>query len=60
MMEKLETLAIVLCVSMLAGLAVYTVDLLNVARNRRLDTTRRSNKKKHSSMCYPILSNGCL
>ena len=30
-MEKLETVAIVLCVSMLAGLAVYTVDLLNIA-----------------------------
>jgi hypothetical protein len=31
MMKKLETLAMVLCVSMLAGLVVYTVDLLNVA-----------------------------
>jgi hypothetical protein len=27
-MEKLETLAIVLCVSMLAGLAIYTVSIL--------------------------------
>lgn len=31
MMKKLETVAMVLCVSMLAGLVVYTVDLLNVA-----------------------------
>jgi hypothetical protein len=27
-MEKLETVAIVLCVSMLAGLAIYTVSIL--------------------------------
>jgi hypothetical protein len=27
-MEKLETLAVVLCVSMLAGLAIYTVSIL--------------------------------
>ena len=30
MMEKLETLAVVLCVSMLAGLAVYSAALLNL------------------------------
>lgn len=28
MMEKLETLAIALCVSMFAGLAVYAIDIL--------------------------------
>jgi hypothetical protein len=28
MMEKLETLAIALCVSMFAGVAVYTIDIL--------------------------------
>jgi len=28
MMEKLETFAIALCVSMFAGLAVYTIDIL--------------------------------
>jgi hypothetical protein len=27
-MEKLETLAIALCVSMFAGVAVYTIDIL--------------------------------
>ena len=29
-MEKLETVAVVLCVSMLAGLGVYTVALLGM------------------------------
>ena len=31
MMLKKETLAIALCVVMLAGLAMYTVDILNVS-----------------------------
>jgi hypothetical protein len=35
-MAKLETLAIVLCVSMLAGLAVYTLAVLNVPGTENL------------------------
>jgi hypothetical protein len=60
-MEKLETLAVVLCVSMLAGLAVYTVDLLNVAGTGGLiqhaEAIRRSTHQCTNAI--PIIG-GCL
>ena len=48
MMEKLETLAIALCVSMFAGLAVYTIDIL--LQGDGLIQQADSYKKKSSSM----------
>jgi hypothetical protein len=43
-MEKLETVAIVLCVSMLAGLAIYTVSILVPGTDliQQADAIRRS------------------
>jgi hypothetical protein len=60
-MEKLETVAIVLCVSMLAGLGVYTVALLGMPGTDGLiqhaEAIRRSTHQ--CSNPIPIL-HGCL
>ena len=60
-MEKLETLAIVLCVSMLAGLAVYTVDLLNVAGTDGLIQHAEAIRRSTHQCTNPIpILGGCL
>ena len=58
MMEKLETLAIVLCVSMLAGLVVYTVDLLNVAGTGGLIQNAEAIRRSTHQCATPIF-NAC-
>jgi hypothetical protein len=53
-MKKLETLAVVLCVSMLAGLAVYTVDLLNVAGTGGLIQNAEAIRRSTYQCPHPI------
>ena len=58
MMEKLEALAMVLCVSMLAGLVVYTVDLLNVAGTGGLIQNAEAIRRSTHQCATPIF-NAC-
>ena len=58
MMEKLETLAVVLCVSMLAGLVVYTVDLLNIAGTGGLIQNAEAIRRSTHQCATPIF-NAC-
>jgi hypothetical protein len=58
MMKKLETLAMVLCVSMLAGLVVYTVDLLNVAGTGGLIQNAEAIRRSTHQCATPIF-NAC-
>ena len=60
-MEKLETLAVVLCVSMLAGLAVYTVELLNVAGTGGLIQHAEAIRRSTHQCVNPIpILGGCI
>ena len=58
MMKKLETVAMVLCVSMLAGLVVYTVDLLNVAGTGGLIQNAEAIRRSTHQCATPIF-NAC-
>jgi hypothetical protein len=59
MMDKLETLTLVLCVSMLAGLVVYTVDLLNVAGTGGLIQNAEAIRRSSHQCTNPIVGGGC-
>jgi hypothetical protein len=59
-MEKLETLAIVLCVSMLAGLAIYTVSILVPGTDGLIQHAEAIRRSTHQcSDPIPVLA-GCL
>jgi hypothetical protein len=59
-MEKLETVAIVLCVSMLAGLAIYTVSILVPGTDGLIQHAEAIRRSTHQcSDPIPVLA-GCL
>jgi hypothetical protein len=59
-MEKLETVAIVLCVSMLAGLGVYTVALLGMPGTDGLIQHAEAIRRSTHQCADPIPIIGCL
>jgi hypothetical protein len=60
MMLKKETLAIALCVVMLAGLAMYTVDILNVSGTDDLIQQAEAIRRSTHQCADPIPIIGCL
>jgi hypothetical protein len=59
-MEKLETVAIVLCVSMLAGLGVYTVAILGMPGTDGLIQHAEAIRRSTHQCADPIPIIGCL
>jgi hypothetical protein len=60
MMLKVETLAIALCVVMLAGLAVYTVDILNVSGTDGLIQQAEAIRRSTHQCIPPTYIVGCI
>ncbi len=59
-MEKLETVAIVLCVSMLAGLGLYTVAILGMPGTDGLIQHAEAIRRSTHQCADPIPIIGCL
>lgn len=57
MMQKVETLAIALCVFTLAGFAMYAIDILNVPGTD--DLIQQAEARRSTYSCIRTIAGGC-